>query len=176
MPPIAGTILIDRPASWTMAIPAGNKNPEGLFKYYMELAFDRGDGQLLFTHGVEGLHWTREGGTYRKLPDLVNPDRLSSHAVFTPFVTMYPWNDPFPWPEQVKKSADVFNANAKPDRVIASDESITSMLAELDTARQEIVARIVMGTITPEEGIARYRSQYDRQVQECLTVLNRNFR
>jgi putative aldouronate transport system substrate-binding protein len=176
MPPIEGTVLVDRPASWTMAIPVGNKNPRGLFKYYVETAFDRGEGQMLFHHGVEGVHWTRENGVYKKLPDRVNPDRLSDHSVWTPYVTMYPWNDPFPWPDLVKRSADLFNANAKPSRVLPQDESITGIIAELLTAREEIVAKTVMGTYTPEEGIALYRKQYDKQVQECLTVMNKNFK
>jgi putative aldouronate transport system substrate-binding protein len=175
LPPIAGSVLVDRPASWTMAIPAGNKNPQGLFKYYMEVAFDRGEGQILFSHGVEGVHWARENGVYKKLPDRVNPDRLSDHSIFTPYVTMYPWNDPFPWPELIKKSADLFNANAKPSRVLPNDESITGIVAELLTVRSEIVAKIVMGTYTPEEGIELYRRQYDKQVQECLTVMNKLF-
>jgi putative aldouronate transport system substrate-binding protein len=175
MPPIQGAVLVDRPASWTMAIPSANKNPQGLFKYYAEVAFDRGEGQLLFHHGVEGVHWARENGVYKKLPSRTNPDQLSDHAIWTPYVTMYPWNDPFPWPDLVKESTDIFNENAKPSRVIPADENITSIMAELQTAREEISAKIVMGTYTPEEGVELYRKQYDDQVQECLAILNKNF-
>ena len=176
MPPIQGTVLVDRPASWTMAIPAVNKNPQGLFKYYMEVAFDRGEGMILFHYGTEGVNWTKDGGTYQKLPDLVNPTQLSNAYCFNPILTMYHWNDPFPQTDRTKKSLQIFNSNAKPDRVMSIDTSITSTMTELDTARQEIVAKIVMGTYTPEDGVALYRRQYDSQVQQCLKVLNDNLK
>jgi hypothetical protein len=60
--------------------------------------------------------------------------------------------------------------------VIPADESITGIMAELQTAREEISAKIVMGTYTPEDGIELYRKQYDKQVQECLAALNKNFK
>ncbi|MDR0473460.1 MAG: extracellular solute-binding protein [Treponema sp.] len=174
MPPIRGTILIDRPAAEAMAIPSASNNPAGLFKYYIETALDRGPGQLLFTHGVEGVHWTREGGQYRKLPQLDNPAQLSLKTMFNAYITAYPWDDPFPWTDLIRRSTDIFTANAQPDRLMTPDPSITTVMAELSTARAELVARIVMGTITPEDGVAQYRRQYDRQVQECLTILNKN--
>jgi putative aldouronate transport system substrate-binding protein len=173
MAPIEGSVLIDRPAAEALAIPVANKNLKGTFKYYIEVVFDHGPGQMLFTHGVEGLHWTREGGQYRKLPDLVDPGILSVKTMLTPFITAYTWDDPFPWPERVRHSADLFSKYAKPDKLFLTDPSISGAIAELKTAREEIVSRIVMGTITPEEGVAQYRRQYDRQVQECLAVLNR---
>jgi putative aldouronate transport system substrate-binding protein len=176
MAPIEGSVLIDRPAGWTMAIPAANKNPQGVFKYYIEYAFDRGEGMLLFHHGVEGVHWTREGGVYKKLPDMLNPERPQTTYIFNPILTMYPWDDPFPLTPRSKKSLDLFNANAKADKVMTPDAEITGYMAELNTARQELAARIVMGTISPEDGIAQYRRQYDRQVQECLRVLNANLK
>jgi len=176
MPPIDGSVLVDRPASWTMAIPAVSKNPQGLFKYYIELAFDRGDGMILFHYGTEGVNYSKNGGTYQKLPDLVNPTQLSNAYCFNPILTMYHWNDPFPQTDRTKKSLQIFNSNAKPDRVMSTDPSITSMMTDLNTARQEIVAKIVMGTYTPEDGVALYRKQYDNQVQQCLKVLNDNLK
>jgi putative aldouronate transport system substrate-binding protein len=176
MPPIEGTFLIDRPAAAGLCIPAANKNPLGIFKHLAEVAFDGGEGQMLFYHGVEGKHWVKENGTYKKLPDGVDPSRPFDKSVFNIAITMYPWADPFPLAEDIKHSLELFNANAHPSYVLPANEDITGLQAELDTARAEITAKIVMGTYTVEEGVDLYRKQNGKTVEECLAVMNKLYK
>lgn len=45
------------------AITSSCKNPEGVFKYFLESIFDNGDMETLWTYGVEGVHWSRKAET-----------------------------------------------------------------------------------------------------------------
>lgn len=175
MPPLQGTYLIDRPAATSLCIPAANKNPLGMFKYYAEVAFDRGEGQMLFYYGVEGKHWTKTNGTYAKLPDGIDPSKPFFRAIFDPTITLYPWNDPFPAEPRIRDSLALFNSVAHGSSLLPTSDDISGNLVELKTAREEIVSKIVMGLYTVDEGFDLYRRQNDKIVQECLTVMNAKY-
>jgi putative aldouronate transport system substrate-binding protein len=172
MPPIQGTVLIDRPAASTLCIPSANRNPLGIFKYLAEVAYDGGEGQMLFIHGVEGVHWKKEGNLYSRLPDAVNPQQLFEKVFVNPTICMYDWDDPIQDQQDLMLSLNLFNKSARPAYTLPSSGDITSIQAELETARQEIVSKIVMGVISVDEGLAQYRRQYDADVQQCLKVMN----
>ena len=38
-------------------ITSAAKNPEGIFKYFIDKMLDGGDVQMLWTHGAKGTHW-----------------------------------------------------------------------------------------------------------------------
>jgi hypothetical protein len=172
MPPIQGTVLIDRPAASTLCIPSANNNPLGIFKYLLEVAYDGGEGQMLFIHGVEGIHWKKEGNVYKRLPDAVNPQILFEKVFVNPTICMYDWNDPIQDQQHLMVSLNLFNKNAKPSFTLPTSGDITSIQTELETARQEIISKIVMGVIPVDEGLAQYKKQYDADVQQCLKIMN----
>ena len=39
------------------------KNPEGIFKYFIDKMLDGGDVQMLWTHGAKGTHWDDKAET-----------------------------------------------------------------------------------------------------------------
>ena len=63
LPPIAevGAYLDRIPPVWSITTQC--KNPEGVFKYFIEPMQDGGEVQFLWTYGVEDIHWSRAAET-----------------------------------------------------------------------------------------------------------------
>ena len=171
IPPLEDTYLVDRVAP-ALVIPAANENPEGIFKHLIEFAFDGGDGQMLFVHGVENVHWEEKDGKIEKMPDGLDPSTKFIKTSFAQELAIYDWEDPIPLDPDIVPSLDLFNEVAIGMPLVPVPEDLTGVIAELDTAREEIVSKIVLGDWTVEEAIENYRNQYDTEVQECLDAMN----
>ena len=104
LPPIKGAVYCNRfPIG--LAITKACKYPEAVFKYFLETMYDGGKGQMLFVHGVEGVHWAKQAdGTVVKLPTLNNPKLLSSKAYVHPELVLRAWDDPVPLDPLDRKS------------------------------------------------------------------------
>ena len=63
MPPIAEVGKYWQRCAPVYAITSSCKNPEGVFKYFLESIFDDGDMETLWIYGVEGVHWSRQAET-----------------------------------------------------------------------------------------------------------------
>lgn len=144
------------------AITNASKNPEGVFKYLFESMVDAGDGQMLWTYGVEGLHYEKDtSGNYVQLPDPEVPDNTFLSAHIDPVLTVSNWEDPLVSirGERIIESSKIFQDNCVIAPLIIPTDTLSAFSATLIDARNVIVAKVVTDNMTVEEGIAAYEAE-----------------
>lgn len=162
IPPIQGAVYLFSAAS-TQVI--SNKLSEeqvaSIFKYFIEYAHDGGEGQVLFQSGVEGLHWEQQGDKLVPLPSLSNPDEPLTKVWITPWlaVTELELTDKnMDLDPAITDSLEIANKYSENLRVFPVSEQRTMIASDLTTAREGIISKVVMGQMSPEEGIAQYKA------------------
>lgn len=160
-----------------LAITSACPNPEGVFKYFMEYMVDGDEGQKLFTYGVEGVHWEKtEDGGVKQLPNLENPSNTFTYVFNDPLLLIADWKEENPFiPLQdsvILESNDKFVANSVVAQSVTSNDVKAEHAASLSDIRTVIIADIVTGEMTVEEGLNAYHEQADAMVEEVLTSLN----
>lgn len=141
------------------AITNASKNPEGVFKYLFESMVDGGEGQMLWTYGVEGIHYEKDAsGNYVQLPDPEVPDNTFLSAHVDPVLTVSNWVDPLASirAPRIIESATLFRENSLIAPLVVPTETLSAYMATLVDARNVIVAHVVTGDLSVEEGIAQY--------------------
>lgn len=156
IPAIKETKYMERVPT-SMSITSKAKNPEGIFKYFFEYMNDGGKGTLLFSHGVEGVHYKMTGdGKAEKLPSLEDPKKPANKAFIDNGLQVVPFTDPIPMDQRMVDSLKLFNANSRMVSLQPVSENFTKSSADITNARKEIVSKIVLGQMTVEEGLAKY--------------------
>lgn len=173
--PIAelGNYIERQPPVW--AITSACKNPEGVFKYLMESMVDGSDGQMLWTYGVDGVHYEKDAsGNYKQLPDPEVPDNTFLSAHIDPVLSTRQWEDPLYTirDARIKTSAELFQANSKIAPLIVPTETMSAYMATLLDARSIIVSKVVTGEMTVEDGIAQYEKEQGTLSDSIVGELN----
>ena len=159
-----------------LGITSKAENPEGIFKYLFEVMVDGSEGQKLFTYGVEDVHYEYKEGVAQALPTRENPNTLFVSAYTDPMLSLSKWID-----EDILKDArdpravasdKTFYENAKVAPLVISNEVMGNYAAEIKDIKEVIVADVVTGDMTVEEGMASYQEQASAMVEEVLASLN----
>ena len=172
LPPIAELGQYTERQSPVVAITSKCANPAGVFKYLFETMVDGAEGQMLFTYGVEGVHYETTGGTFTQLPDPENTANTFTSAYIDPVLAIADWIDADPLAdsrdERIATSNELFSNNSKLAPVITSTDAMANYSATLKDIRSIIVAEVVTGDMTVEEGMASYHAQADSMIEEIL--------
>ena len=173
------------------AITTQCKNPEGVYKYFFETMLDGGEVQTLWTYGVKGVHWDTKAetvtwgdkskdyaeGEFHMLPSLEDSTKLFAKNHIDSTIVIDTWVDSDPGaksiPEVSQKSAEVFNENSVIANVAVSNDIIAQNSGDIWTCRANIVAEVVTGSMTVEEGMAKYEKEVGDLVEDCLKSLNK---
>ena len=175
LPPIAELGQYVERQSPVLAITSKCENPAGVFKYLFETMVDGGEGQMLFTYGVEGTHYEKGAdGTFTQLPSLENPSTTFTCVYTDPLLSIASWEDPAKDARDARVTAsnEMFTANSKLAPVVVSNDVMATHSASLLDIRTVIVTDIVTGNMTVEEGMATYKDQAQSMVDEILASLN----
>ena len=171
--PIKETRYIERPPT-AMSITSSAKNPEGIFKYLIEYSHDGGEGQLLFTRGVEGVNYEKTAdGTYKQFADPENPDKLFEKSYYAPELTFTKFEDPIKFDDRLVNSLKMFEANSDIAAVPRTSEIISQNLSELIPIKGNVVANCVTGDLSPEEAIKQYQTEGATFIEAILADLNK---
>jgi putative aldouronate transport system substrate-binding protein len=155
------------------AITVKAKNPEGIFKYFIEYEHDGGKGQLLFSRGVEGVHYAKNGNEYKIMPSLSNPSQLFTKAYIHPAQEIVPGNDPFPIDRRITNSIKVFQASAVMQKLAPASQTLVRVGADLDALRQEVISKILIGEYTVNNGMALYvKKSQELGMAKILSEMN----
>ncbi len=168
-----GTYIERQPPVW--AITKSCENPEGVYKYLIESMADGGAGQMLWTYGVEGLHYEKDAaGNYKQLPDPEVPDNTFLSAHIDPVLSIRQWEDPLysVRDARIKTSAELFQANSKIARLVVPSETMSANMATLLDARSIIVSNVVTGDLSVEDGMAQYEKEQGALSDTILSELN----
>ena len=176
LPPIAELGQYTERQSPVIAITNKCENPAGVFKYLFETMVDGGEGQTLFSYGVEGTHYEIKDGVFTQLPDPENPANTFTAAYIDPVLAISDWINEDPLAKsrdaRITTSNEIFSQNSKLAPVIVSNDVMANYSATLKDIRTVIVAEIVTGDMTVEEGMASYHEQADFMIDEILSSLN----
>ena len=179
LPPIEGaTYLYSAPSVQVISSKLSDEQVASVYKYFIEYMHDGGEGQVLFQSGVEGVHWQQSGNNIDPLPTISKPAEAFRKAWITPWLALTPMtatDKNVEVSQEVTDSLAVVSANAKNISVFPVSEQRTMITSDLTTTRENIISRVAMGQLTPEEGMAEYKAQAETlNVAQALEEMNAN--
>ena len=171
MPPIAETKYIERVPT-ALAITNQAVNPEGIFEYFISYSHDSGEGQMLFTRGVENFHYEEKDGKIVQMPQTESPDKPFEKSFYSPELSFTNFEDPIELDPLVTSSLEMFEANSDINSLPLISETISNNLPEIQTLRKQYIANIVTGDLSVDEGLEKYESDSKYLMDEILAELN----
>ncbi len=172
MAPLKGSFYWSRVAA-SIAITKACKNPEGVYKYLVEYMHDGGEGQLLFCHGVEGVHWEKKDGKTVKKPSLIDATQPAIRALIAPELQLTPWQDPIEIDPRILEACKILDTNMRKQSLMPSSETFVKSGADLAAKKDEIISKILIGEYSVDEGIEKYKSEAEKLgVSQMLTEFN----
>jgi putative aldouronate transport system substrate-binding protein len=149
------------------------EDPKFVFDTLLDRMWDQGDMEFLFIHGVEGVHWTKEDGTYTKLPGRDNPELMFSKAYIHPELTLLPLKDgdPFTYDPKLFASEKARQQNMKQFYIPSGGDVYAKDIGDLQALRLEVFSKIIAGDLSLDEGYKHYdemtkRLQIDAMIKE----------
>lgn len=160
IPAIKESYYLNR-APVATAITSKSKNPDGVFKYFIEYMHDGDKGQVLFSYGVENVHWKKTDNTVEALPLLNNQKQKFDKVWFSADNTVTPYtNGPLiPLDNRITKAIDAFKVNFEQMKIFPASTAYNQTASDINKLRQEIASKIIIGDLTPEQGMARYNTE-----------------
>lgn len=159
-----------------LAITGDCDNAEGVFKYFIEAILDGKELQKLFTYGVEGVHYEKTDSCYKMLPDATNEVVDYECMLIDPTRAVASWiqEDPFAptRDERIIKSNEILVNNSVIQSDCESTDVFEEYAVEINDCKQMIVCDIIIGEMTVEEGIEKYKNEVGKLVEEVLNSLN----
>nr|WP_288826910.1 extracellular solute-binding protein [uncultured Clostridium sp.] len=153
------------------AITSSCENPEGVFKYFIESMLDGGDLQMLWSYGVEDVHWSKKAetvldktykeGEFHLRESLENPGTQYTKQHLDPMLAIAAWEgDPGKdaVKEEAKNSQTVFNENCRQASITPSTEEMATYNGDLMTLKKSIIADVVVQGTSVEEAFKRFES------------------
>lgn len=159
------------PTAMAMSIYAPNK--AAIFEHFLMYSHDGGEGQMLFTHGVEDVHYKYNAdGTCEALPYLSDPDNKVEKSMYAPELTITDWDDPIALDPMVESSLEEFRKNRVFATVPIVNDTISQNLADLNVVRNVVVANAVTGKTSVEEAMQYYEEKGSYYANAILEDLN----
>ncbi|RPJ08331.1 MAG: extracellular solute-binding protein [Spirochaetaceae bacterium] len=157
LPAIKGARYLNRLAP-VFCISTKTKDPKAVFDNFIGLMWDKGRGQMLFTYGVEGMHWKKGGapGTIEMLPGPSNPKVPWGKAYLEPTFTLNDWKLPFALDKETMNSLAVWRANLESVPLESGGPVYDRGIGQLHLLRLEIFSKITKGDLTIEAGMKLY--------------------
>lgn len=184
------------PPVW--AITSKCKDPQKVFDAFIDTMLDGGDCQMLWTYGVEGVHWSKSAGTvlagtekeatyedgqFHMLENLETHDVLYTKNHIDPMLSLASFADGYYDPKEdsvkpeAKAAAELFNENSRLAAIVPSTDVMSELGGDLTTLKGEIIADIALGNISVEEGFARFENEggleWSNEIVESLNALNK---
>lgn len=177
------------PGIW--AITSAAKNPEGIFKYFLESMLDGGDVQTAWEYGAKGTHWdtkaetvtvkdkdtTYEEGTFHMLPQPENPTTLMQKNNIDPLLALAKFKDADPGIETISKVArdnsEFFFENCQGYNVLPMTTDLSECITDINTARNYVISQVGLGYMTVDEGMEYYNNTVGSYVTTVLKSLNK---
>lgn len=182
LPPIeeVGTYLDRRTGAW--AITSKCENPEGVFKYFIETMLDGDEMQVLWTYGVEGVHWstkaetvcgnTYEEGEFHMLESRETPGTQYTKNHLDSMLCISDFADEDPGAAQVAEEArasqQTFNDNSRIAPEVVSTDEMSQYNGDLTTLKNSIIADIVTQGFSVEEGYDRFENEGGAEWSEMI--------
>ncbi|MCR5278202.1 MAG: ABC transporter substrate-binding protein, partial [Lachnospiraceae bacterium] len=155
-----------------ICITSNCKNPEGVFKYFIDTMLDGDKVQMLWQYGVEGVHyeWNED---HTKINGLVTESSKGSEKESKTTKNLFEANlklanfagvDPYtPQDPVIDKSFNLFNDYSKAAPALISSDLYTEYSSTLWTEKKELAAKVAQGEMSGAEAVAKY-------IEDCGTI------
>lgn len=172
IPAIKETKYIER-APGIVAMSAKVKNPQAVFDNWFELINDNGPGQMIFTFGVEGKTYKVVDGVIEFLPSILNPDQPFHKTWVDPTLVVTTFAPKFKVPELVTTSLKTFQESAQQYGLPCPSEKLGQLQSEINEIKRNIIAEIVFGNMTVDQGLTKYKQDIKKYNDIVLPDMNK---
>lgn len=150
---------------------------EQVFTYFLEYINDGAEGQTLYYCGVEGVHHEKdENGNITYLNMVSNPENKYQSIWGTPWEAVCPFNEPEKVPQASEIVVETLATLQKSGVYTATtpvSETLNMITADLSAVKSEIIANIVLGKVSVEDGLAEYKAKAEQlNVAQVLEEMN----
>ena len=187
-----GTYVERIAPAWCITTHA--KNPDGIFKYFIDKMLDGGDVQMAWTYGAKGTHWdtkaesvtlkgkesdvkTYTEGQFHFLPSPEKPTTLMQKNHIDPILSLATFTAGDPGAASLtalaKENGEFFAKNSTVAVPVPQTEELGDNIADINTQRKNIVAKVASGELTADQGITEYNNKVGTLVKEVLDSLNK---
>ncbi len=173
MPPLKGMqYKIRRPVIWGITVKADD--PQLIFDQIIEGLFDKGPRQIVWTYGLEGIHWVKEDGVGKFLPTKVDPEREFKKARIPRELQLNDMEYIVPLDPRVKASMDNFKP-AWQEQYPPTSEAYAKYWGDIMNLKKEVVLKVVTGDYSIQEGMKIYKDKATKEFKlaQILEKLNR---
>jgi putative aldouronate transport system substrate-binding protein len=158
---------------------------------------DGGDTQMLFTYGPEDVYWTTKAGTvlagtdkektyeegqFHMLESLEKAGTLYTKYHIDPMLALASFADGYYDPKEesvqpeAKAASQLFSENSRMASIVPATQEMTDYNGQLTTLKNEMIAKVVMGTLTYDEALAAFNEAggdlFSAAIVESLNALN----
>lgn len=155
------------------AITVDAEYPGQIFDKVINTMWDKGEGQMLWTFGVEGLHYELADGKVKMLPEPSNPDRPFDKAFIDPTLTMNGWDLPVDLNEKIAASIEIHREDSIQLSLPQGGDTYVKNIGELMSMKQEVFSKIVVGEYSVEEGLEVYKQKAaGLKIDQIMSELN----
>lgn len=173
------------------------KNPEGIFKYFIDTMLDGGDIQMAWEYGAKGTHWddkaetvtlkddkdgkktkTYEAGQFHFLPSPEKPNTLMKKNHIDPVLALASFKDGKTDPgmaaasKLVTDNAKFFSDNSSVAVPLPMTETLGNNIGDINKCRNEMISAVALGEKTVDAAMAEYEKTVGAKVKEVLSSLN----
>ena len=152
-----------------MVITTNCEMPESVFENLVLYSHDGGEGQMLFTHGVEGVHYQKnDDGSITALPLKADPSKVVDKSFYAPEYSISNWTDPMPLDSRVQDSLNVFTQCRSLAKVTPASSVLAENQDKLTEIRKSVLADVLHGNMTPDEAMQKYNKDASSIVEAIL--------
>ena len=188
-----GTYVERIAPAWCITTSA--KNPEGIFKYFIDTMLDGGDIQTAWTYGAKGTHWDDKAetvtladgkgtfeykeGEFHFLPSPEKPSTLMSKNHIDPILALAKFQDGKEDPgasamtETAKANGDFFAENSTVAVPLPMTTALSENITDINTARNYVISQVALGYMTVDEGMNYYKTTVGSLADTVLKSLNK---
>ena len=175
-------------------ITSAAKNPEGIFKYFIDKMLDGGYVQMLWTHGAKGTHWddkaetvtvqkkedqpkTYTEGQFHYLPSIEKPDQWQTKNHIDPILSIANFTNGYVGesliPEVARENGEFFAENSQVAVPLPMTSELSNNIGDINTARTYVIAQVALGYMTVDEGMDYYNKTVGSLSNAVLKSLNK---
>lgn len=174
IPPFADLAYINRVAP-ALVITRSAGNPQEVFRLFIDMQYDKGPVQTLFTYGVEGTHWAEEQEGMRMLPNPQDPYGGNyTKSYVPPGSIINDWDPPLPPEERELEASRVLAQSMYLEKQRWGGEYYEQYFIALEQElKSEVLTAYWTGKLSLEEAMAEYREKAARlYLDRILEELN----
>jgi putative aldouronate transport system substrate-binding protein len=164
-------------------------NPQAVFDAFIDTMLDGGDTQMLWTYGVEGVHWSKAAGTvlagtekeatyeegqFHMLENLETAGTLYTKNHIDPMLALATFAEGYYDPKEdsvkpeAKAASELFNANSRLASIVPATPEMSEMNGDLTQIKNEIIANIAIGKYSVEEGMQVFADEGGLEMSEAI--------